>query len=753
MAALENPLRRRYSNLELQTRGIERDAYGKSSHGSQDDLQIALAQPFLVVDVLDTLTRLIAREDTNGDHHITIEDKGPKMISLGTLNSGGYLRSCVYGHRAVSNMLEELTSSLEKGNRVGVINGAILYENPLERIQRYIKERFWVSLTRRLDAEVIELAVKDTKIPGWSGTPIIYVPYGAEKQLAYYNAIASQRPALDLHVISLPPEIPTDVYWDILKNPGILALDTEEYVDEATGLKESRAVPFVVPGGRFNEFFGWDSYFMGLGLLHDGRPDLVAGILRNWVFEIQHYGLIPNANRSYLMQRSQPPFLTDLSLRFFEYGATKATTTSSFPSSPSSAKSLLHLCIQAAIKEYHNVWTCPPRLNPGTGLSKYCPVGGFGIPSEVEPGHFDNVLRPFAATRGLTIAEFTDLFNAGSIEEPALEEYLQHDRAVRESGHDTSTRLDGRAANLAITDLNFCLYKYETDIARAIEDVFGGTLDIDPAFRLPSSPDDSSADTWRRRASMRRDAVDRYLWDENRGSYFDYDVTTGRQLSFESVTCLWALWSGIASPHQAELVVSRALPKFEFRGGLATSSAATVRTGSGGGGASSHGHQWDYPYGWAPHQMLAWDGLARYGYRAEAARLAYRWLYTILKVFVDYNGAVCEKYDMIRVKDPHKVDVEYGNQGVEFVGYPREGFGWTNASFVCGLEFLSDPMRRALAVCAPWDSVSKIGQVSSLGESYKAAEALEDNIPRQFSDADKNERESLLEMINQKLPN
>ncbi|KAI1819998.1 trehalase-domain-containing protein [Xylaria intraflava] len=654
------------------------------------DLQTAPCRSLLVVDVRDTLTELLGREDTDGDSHITIEDKGPKVITLGTLESGGYWRVRLHGNRAVSSTLEELTSSLERGKHVDVIDGDVLYEDPLTRILRSIRDRFWHALTRRLDAEVLELAVKDTKIPGWSGTPIIYVPHAAEKQLAYYTTIAAQRPGLGLQVVSLPAEVTKEVYKEILKKPGILALSTDEYVDAATGVTESRAVPFVVPGGRFNEFFGWDSYFMGLGLLRDGRTDLVEGVLRNWVFEIQHYGLIPNANRSYLMQRSQPPFLTDLAVRLYE-------DTRDVPS----AKSLLQLCIQAAIKEYHCVWTSHPRLDEATGLSKYCPIGGFGIPNEVEPGHFDGVLWPFAARHGISIEEFTEKFNDGLIDEPELEIYLQHDRAVRESGHDTSTRLDGRAANLAIIDLNFCLYKYEVDIAFALETVFEGRLDITADFQLPSSADDAVPSTWRARAERRKAAVDKYLWNEEAGSYFDYDVTKHHQITSESVTCLWALWCGIASPHQAGLVVERALPKFEYRGGLATSSAATCA-----GGVSAHGHQWDYPYGWAPHQMLAWHGLAKYGYHQEAGRLAYRWLYTILKVFVDYNGAVCEKYDMTREKDPHKVTAEYGNQGAEFVGYPREGFGWTNASFVDGLTFLSRHMRRALAVCAPYDSLT-----------------------------------------------
>ncbi|KAI1170949.1 trehalase-domain-containing protein [Nemania sp. FL0916] len=663
----------------------------------KDDLQDAPLQQFLVVDVQGALDELIAREDTNGDSHITIEDRGPKALSLGTLASGGYQRIRVHGQRAASNMLQELTSALERGDRASIIDGAVLRENALGRIQRYISERFWVSLSRRLDGDVIEHAVQDTKIPGWDGTPVIYVPQSATKQLAYYNAIAAQRPSLGLHVVPLPAVMTTDAYRDILKRPGILALDTEEVVvDAATGATEARAVPFVVPGGRFNEFFGWDSYFMGLGLLQDCRFDLIAGVLRNWVFEIQHYGLIPNANRSYLMLRSQPPFLTDLATRL--YAATK-------DADEPGARELLHLCLQAAIKEYHRVWTCAPRLDQSTGLSKYCPVGGFEIPREVEPGHFDNVLRPYAAKYGLTIEEFTAKFNAGGVSEPTLDAYLQHDRAVRESGHDTSSRLDGRAADLAITDLNFCLYKYETDIATAMERVFSGRLEIGDAFRLPSSDADADPATWRLRAERRRAAVDQYLWDEARGSYFDYNVVTKEQITSESVTCLWALWCGIASPHQAELVVSRALPAYEYRGGLATSSAASCAAAAAASGSTTHGHQWDYPYGWAPHQMLAWHGLARYGYTATAARLAYRWLYTVLKVFVDYNGAVCEKYDVTRVKDPHKVYAEYGNQGVEFVGYPREGFGWTNASFVYGLTFLTPYMRRALTVCAPYDSL------------------------------------------------
>lgn len=83
--------------------------------------------------------------------------------------------------------------------------------------------------------------------------------------------------------------------------------------------------------------------------------------------------------------------------------------------------------------------------------------------------------------------------------------------------------------------------------------------------------------------------------------------------------------------------------------------------------------QWDFPYAWPPHQMLAWVGLERYGYLEEARRLAYRWLYMMTVAFVDFNGVVPEKFDAVKLS--HMVDAEYGNQGIDFKFVPREGFG------------------------------------------------------------------------------
>ncbi len=115
--------------------------------------------------------------------------------------------------------------------------------------------------------------------------------------------------------------------------------------------------------------------------------------------------------------------------------------------------------------------------------------------------------------------------------------------------------------------------------------------------------------------------------------------------------------------------MAKALPKFEEVGGLAASSRAS----RGEIGPDRPQRQWDYPFGWAPQQMLAWTGLIRYNYTEEAERLAYRWLLMITRAYHDFNGVVVEKYDVTRVVDPHRVDAEYGNQGLDFQGVAKEG--------------------------------------------------------------------------------
>lgn len=641
-----------------------------------------LAPHRFLVPVDSTLERLLNSEDTDRNFQITVEDEGPKVLELGTANSNGYNKIEIRGTYMLSNLLQELTLAQKYGRKTIVLDEQRLNENPVARLSRLIKTQFWDSLTRRIDADMIDTIALDKKFDK-NMPPRIYVPSGCPEQLEYYNRIKQKRPDLNLQVEMLPKEITPEWVLGINKKPGLLALameQSDDEIDPETNLPVMRGVPYVVPGGRFNELYGWDSYMITLGLLVDGRVDLAKGMVRNFCFEIKHYGKILNANRSYYLTRSQPPLLTDMALRVYD----------KIKHTPGSLD-FLREAFRAAIKEYHTVWMRAPRLDPKTGLSRYRPDGR-GIPPETEPSHFYPVLVPFAKRYHLTVEQFTEKYNSGEIKEPILDDYFMHDRGVRESGHDTSYRLEGVCADLATIDLNSLLYKYEVDISYVIRKYFRDK------FELEDGTFETSA-AWDRRSKKRKLTIDKLMWDEDAAMFFDYDTNIEKKHNYESATTFWAMWAGLATPKQAAQLVEKALPKFEKFGGLVSGTEES----RGAIGLNRPNRQWDYPYGWAPQQMLAWSGLLRYGYEDEAQRLVYRWLYMITKAFVDYNGVVVEKYDVTRPNDPHRVDAEYGNQGLAFKGVATEGFGWVNASYTYGLTFLTSYAQRVLGALTPPD--------------------------------------------------
>lgn len=649
--------------------------------GSEDDsYSITQGQRrFYIEDVDKTLQELLESEDTDGNYQITIEDTGPKVIKVGTANSNGYKHVHIRGTYMLSNLLQELTLAKHFGRKQVILDEARLNENPVNRMTRLISEQFWKSLTRRIDVNNISKIAYDTKIDTPKAkNPRIYVPYNCEKQYEQFILWSQMSPSIRLEVKYLPKDITPEFVKSLNDKPGLLALAMEAHMDPVTGEETLVGFPYAVPGGRFNELYGWDSYFMALGLLESNKIEVARGMVEHFIFEIEHYGKILNANRSYYLCRSQPPFLTDMALQIFRRMGGEQNPV---------AMDLLQRAFKAAIKEYLTVWTSKPRLDEKTGLSCYHP-DGVGIPPETEPEHFASILSKYAAKYNVSIPEFRNLYNDQKVSEPALDEFFLHDRGVRESGHDTTYRFENVCAYLATIDLNSLLYKYEVDIAYVIETYFNDNYeDSEPGFK--------TSDDWKKLAELRKNRINKYLWDDETGFYYDYNVKIEKRTSYESVTTFWALWAGLASKEQAEKMVKLALPKLEEFGGL----AACTEQSRGPLSLDRPTRQWDYPFGWAPHQILAWVGLENYGYENDTRRLAYRWLYLMTKAFVDYNGIVVEKYDVTKGSDPHRVDAEYGNQGADFKGVATEGFGWVNASYLLGLKYLNNFARRALGTC------------------------------------------------------
>lgn len=76
--------------------------------------------------------------------------------------------------------------------------------------------------------------------------------------------------------------------------------------------------PVIVPGGRFREFYYWDSYWIIQGLLLSEMHITARGMLENFLYIVDHYGLIPNGGRIYYLQRSQPPLLIPMIKLYFD---------------------------------------------------------------------------------------------------------------------------------------------------------------------------------------------------------------------------------------------------------------------------------------------------------------------------------------------------------------------------------------------------------------------------------------------------
>lgn len=654
-----------------------------------------------IVDVEETMRLVLEQEDTDGNFQICITDSGPKVLTLGTATSNGYKGFDIRGTYMLSNLLQELALAREHGRKRIVLDESRLTENPVDRLSRMISQTFWHNLTRRIDGDGLDAILSDPKNRSKSQNPRIYVPASETEMLRYYQKVAEERPSLNLTVEALPHSITAEYTRDLNDKPGLLALAMRDDIDPTTGEKRGlKGIPFVVPGARFNELYNWDSYFISLGLVVDNMVDLAKGTVDHFIFEIKHYGKILNGNRTYYLMRAQPPFLTDMALQVYSRLD---------PANEADNKEWLRKAIQAAIKEYHTVWMSKPRFDHKTWLSRYRPEG-LGVPPETEASHFTHILRPYAEKHGVSVNEFTRKYNHGEIKEPELDTYFMHDRAVRESGHDTTYRFERKCADLATIDLNALLYKYEVDIATAIREVFDDRLELEDDFLLhgplppsllnggsgPAQPSRSietpqTSAEWFARAAHRKAQVDKYLWNDGMGLYFDYDTRLEEPIVYESVTSFWAMWAGMASEDQAAKLVQKSLKRFEEQGGLVSG----TEDSRGKISLDRPNRQWDWPYAWPPHNVLAWVGLERYGYLEEARRLAYRWLYMMTVAFVDFNGTVPEKFDAVNLS--HMVDAEYGNQGIDFKCVPREGFGWMNSSFQVGLTFLTTHQRRAVA--------------------------------------------------------
>ena len=488
----------------------------------------------------------------------------------------------------------------------------------------------WDTLSRSM---VDCKSLRDVKV---TTAPILYLPEGVPEP----TAVTALKSACGVDVERLPKRITHlgELMPQELKRPGLLYLPNK----------------YVVPGGRFNEMYGWDSYFIILGLLTDGRAEMAKGMVENFEFEIENYGAVLNANRTYFLTRSQPPLLGEMIREVHEAGLRNGGAGAS--------KEWLAMAYGAAQKDYA-LWVTPQHQAGTTGLARYFDVGEGPVLEMAD----DNTYYPDAirwmlahkdegggylvpASMGWAAScdpQLTAVCAHAEVDGMRLSrDFYEGDRAMRESGFDTSFRFgpfSGSTHHYAPVCLNSLLYKYALDMA-------GFATELGKK---------GEAAGWTRKAAARKAAVDRYLWDASTGMYEDYDFTTGKRSSYLYTSVFYPLWAGLASPAQAA-GVEKALPRLEAEHGLAMSDTIS-------------GMQWDRPFGWAPEVWFAVVGLRADGFKVDADRLAEEYRATVEANYLQ-DGTVREKYN-----------VETGTTTIVLTaGYKLNstGFGWTNGVYL-----------------------------------------------------------------------
>jgi alpha,alpha-trehalase len=375
---------------------------------------------------------------------------------------------------------------------------------------------------------------------------------------------------------------------------------------------------YVVPGGRFQEIYYWDSYFTMLGLKTDGQQPLIEAMLDDFTSLIERYGHIPNGTRTYYLSRSQPPFyalMLDLSNDH----------------DPAVAKRRL-----AALRAEYAYWMAGSACLDASGACQHVvrmPDGS------LLNRYWDARDTPRDESYGADIATDEE-----AAPRPAGE--VNRDlRASAESGWDHGSRFlrDGKTlatidtTDIVAVDLNSLLWAMEKAIAR----------------RCEAAGDSACASDFTARAEHRKTAIAKYLWVAKEGRFADWDRTTAKPTSVLSTATLYPLFVGLATSEQAQAVAKTTETRLLAPGGVRTTLNRT-------------GQQWDAPNGWAPLQWIAAAGLDRYGAKELARTISERWVATVNAVY-RRTGKVVEKYD---IENPG-----VGGGGEYAV---QDGFGWTN---------------------------------------------------------------------------
>ncbi len=385
---------------------------------------------------------------------------------------------------------------------------------------------------------------------------------------------------------------------------------------------------YIVPGGRFREIYYWDSYFTMLGLKESGETEMIENMVKNFAYLIDTIGHVPNGNRTYYVSRSQPPFFSLMVelLATIKGDAVYATY------------------LPQLEKEYKYWMAGSEKLKPLQSNKSVVKMKDGSLLNR----YWDELDIPRQE------AYYEDVTLSSKFQEGKAKKVNRDLRAAAASGWDFSSRWFADKKNIATiqttniipVDLNCLLYKLELVIAK------GKLL----------NRSDSEVTVYRKKASDRLNAIDKYCWNKNITFYTDYDFVSQKQSTLVTPAGMYPFCFFTEKPDYMSLLARKVADVVKTKllkdGGIVTTENNT-------------GQQWDAPNGWAPLQWITIWGLDKCGQKELARDIAERWLKLNLTVF-NRSGKLMEKYNV--------TDITADAGGGEYSS--QDGFGWTNGVFL-----------------------------------------------------------------------
>lgn len=428
--------------------------------------------------------------------------------------------------------------------------------------------------------------------------------------------------------------------------------------------------PVIVPGGRFREFYYWDSYWILQGLLLSEMNHTVKGILENFLYIVKTYGHIPNGGRIYYLARSQPPLLTPMMKIYLEFTNDVQFIKDNLP----------------MLEREFEFWMKNHTINVEKDGKNYT-LAIYGDKSH--------------GPRPESYSEDVDIAKQMWKDQPKREAFYSELKAAAESGWDFSSRwfiknatnkgnlTDIKTRSIVPVDLNSMIYWNAVILAEFNDMVHNVNK---------SKYYNAIAQRW-------LEGVTAVLWHEEVGAWLDYDLYNSVKRDYFYPTNIAPLWTGCYNQTDKESIVRLVLKYLQvkgimdYQGGIPTTKEHT-------------GEQWDYPNAWPPLQHMMVVGLNNTG-DANAQRLAFeiaeKWVRSNYKAFKE-TDAMYEKYDAT-VLGGHGGGGEYELQ---------LGFGWTNGIIMDLLYRYPRTLRAEDLPIVPEESLQTASITASTSSSYNS---------------------------------